>query len=323
VDVTGITSISEDAAGHLYATSYDGPVYRLGESGGALTVASIGEFARPVAVAAPPGDPGRLFVVEKRGRVKLRAGPYVSDFLDITRLVRDTGYEQGLLGFAVAPDYATSGRVFAYYTKNNRDHQLDEYTRTADGPDRSDASTRKPLLTIQHDPAPVHHGGQLLFDRDGYLYLATGDGDRKADPDNDAQSLRSLQGKILRLDVGVAEPAAIDARAPALRTRVSGRQRVLRQRGAVAYVRCNESCSVTVRGRLLVAGREFRMRRVAQAAGPGRPVRIKVHLTAAGRSALEEGLARRRSLAVRLRMAARDASGNRSLPMIRDVQVRR
>jgi hypothetical protein len=98
---------------------------------------------------------------------------------------------------------------------------------------------------------------------------------------------------------------------------------VLRQRGAVAYVRCNESCSVTVRGRLLVAGREYRMRRVAQAAGPGRAARIKVQLTAAGRSALKEGLARRRSLAVRLRMAARDASGNRSLPMIRDVQVRR
>ena len=60
--------------GNLYATSLNGPVYRLGQSGTTLTTQSIGSFDQPVAVAAPPGDRDRLFVVEKAGRVRLRGG---------------------------------------------------------------------------------------------------------------------------------------------------------------------------------------------------------------------------------------------------------
>jgi glucose/arabinose dehydrogenase len=319
VDIEGITSVGEDGAGHLYATSFNGPVYRLRERGGSLALRRIGTFSRPVMVTAPPGDAGRLFIVEKEGRVILRAGGRSTVFLDLTALVRARGYEEGLLGFALAPDYATSGRLFAYYTNNAGDLQLDEYTRTAAAPDRSDVSTRKALLTIQHDRSIVHHGGQLLFGPDRHLYLSTGDGDREADPDGDAQSLRSLLGKILRLDVGYREPAAPDTTAPALRARVNARQRVLRQRGAMAYVRCSESCSVVARGRLLVAGREYAMRRVAARAGPGRPCRLEVRLTAAGRQALS---AAGRAL-VRLRLQARDAAGNRSAATVRKVQMRR
>ena len=122
------------------------------------------------------------------------------------------GGEQGLLAFAVAPDYATSGRVFAFYTNNGNDLQLDEYRRTADGPDRADLSTRRPILTIQHDQAENHNGGQLLFGPDGRLYLSTGDGGTQDDPEGDAQSLGSLLGKILRLDVGGPPPAGASTR---------------------------------------------------------------------------------------------------------------
>ena len=85
----------------------------------------------------------------------------------MTGLVTTAGGEEGLLAFAAAPDYATSGRVFAYYMNKSSDLQLDEYRRTGEGPDRSDAGTRRPLLTIQHDAAQNHNGGQLLFGRDG------------------------------------------------------------------------------------------------------------------------------------------------------------
>ena len=78
--------------------------------------------------------------------------------------------------------------------------------------------------------------------------------DLQGDPQGDAQNLGSLLGKILRLDVGVAVSDPADTTAPALRARASSRQRVLRLRGAVAYVRCTESCSVAAEGRLRIAG---------------------------------------------------------------------
>ena len=321
--VEDLTSFGLDGAGHLYATSYNGPVYRFAEREGALTLNRIGEFARPVSVVAPPGDADRLFIVEKRGRVRLRAGGKVLGFLDISARVRDRGYEEGLLAFAFAPDYASSGRVFAYYTNNAGHLQLDEYLRTPGSPNRIDAATRTPLLTIRHGQSDSHHGGQLLFGPDGYLYLSTGDGDVKGDPQGDAQNLGSLLGKILRLDVGVAGSHPADTTAPALRARASGRQRVLRLRGAVAYVRCTESCSVAAEGRLRIAGRAYRMRRAATHAGPGRRVRLAVHLTRGATRALEHGLRRRSRTSMRLELRAHDASGNRAPPVTLRVRVRR
>ena len=150
----------------------------------------------------------------------MRIGGQVSDFLDLTSLVNTAG-EQGLLAFALAPDYATSGRVFAFYTDNGNDLQLDEFRRTAESPDRSDLSTRRPLLTIQHDQAQNHNGGQLLFGPDGKLYLSTGDGGTQGDPEGDAQSQASLLGKILRIDVGIP-PSALDTVAPTLRAEGEG-----------------------------------------------------------------------------------------------------
>jgi glucose/arabinose dehydrogenase len=164
-DAAAISGFGEDGVGNLYATSLNGPVYRLGQSGTTLTTQSIGSFNQPVAVAAPPGDRDRLFVVEKAGRVRLRGG---AQFLDISGQVTDGG-EQGLLALAVAPDYASSGRVFVYYTDNGGDLQLDEYRRAAGAPERADPATRRPLLTIQHDQADNHNGGQLLFGRDNML----------------------------------------------------------------------------------------------------------------------------------------------------------
>src|SRR5688572_9603030 len=122
VDVPAVAGFGEDGAGHLYAVSLSGPVYRLVQpSPDVLATQSVGDFAQPVAVAAAPGDPDRLFVVEKAGRIQIRTGSTVTEFLDITALVGDDGSEEGLLAFAVSPDYGASGRVFAYYTDNNGD----------------------------------------------------------------------------------------------------------------------------------------------------------------------------------------------------------
>jgi glucose/arabinose dehydrogenase len=321
-NVAALSAFGEDGVGHLYVTSLTGPVYRLSQNGSALATSSIGNFEQPLAVAAPPGDTTRLFVVQKTGIVKLRTGTQVSDFLDLTSLITTVGSEQGLLAFAVAPDYPTSGRVFAYYTNKSNDLQLDEFRRTADNPDRADLATRKPILTIQHDQAQNHNGGQLLFGRDGMLYLSTGDGGTQNDPEGDAQSLASLLGKILRLDVGIP-PAAIDRVAPTLRTKAKSPQRLLRLRGAIAYVRCSENCAVIAGGRLHVGKREYRLRRVRKLGPDNKRVRLKVPLGSKARKAIAGGLKRHSKIRLDLTLRGRDATGNRSRLVTRVVRVRR
>jgi hypothetical protein len=125
-----------------------------------------------------------------------------------------------------------------------------------------------------------------------------------------------------------APPPAVvaqDTTPPTLRARVKRRQRVLRLRGAVAYVRCSEACSVAARGRLRVGRARYRMRPLARAAQAGRRVRLKVRLTKQGRRALRRcarrGRLRRASVSLNLR--ATDSAGLRSPAVRRTVRVRR
>ena len=314
LDVANVSGFGEDGLGHLYATSLAGEVYRLGESGGTLTKTPIGSFNSPVAVAAPPGDPNQLFIVEKAGRVQLRTPAGTTEFLNLTAQVQDGG-EQGLLALAVAPDYATSHRVFVFYNDNGGDLQVDEYR---DG-------VRTPLITIQHDQADNHNGGQLLFGPDGGLYLSTGDGGTQGDPEGDAQNPNSLLGKILRFDVGAGPPptGSVDTTAPEVSVRVPRRQRVLRLRGAVAYLRCNETCAVTVGGTLRIGKRKLLLRRASGSARPSPRTRLKVRLRKRSARLLRRALADGRHPRVHLRLRARDAAGNRSGLVRRSLRVRR
>jgi glucose/arabinose dehydrogenase len=321
-NVAALSAFGEDGVGHLYATSLTGPVYRLSQNGSNLVTTSIGSFDQPLAVTAPTGETDRLFVVQKTGIVKLRTGTQVSDFLDLSSLITTADGEQGLLAFALAPDYATSGRVFAYYTNKSNDLQLDEFRRSATGPDRSDLATRRPILTIQHDQAQNHNGGQLLFGRDGMLYLSTGDGGTQNDPEGDAQSLASLLGKIIRIDVGIP-PAAVDTVGPSLRTKAKARQRLLRLRGVIAYLRCSENCSIVAGGRLHVGKREYRLRRVRSLGPANKRVRVKVRLGRKARRAIAGGVRRHRRIRIDVTLRARDATGNRSTLVTQVVRLKR
>jgi Glucose / Sorbosone dehydrogenase len=160
---------------------------------------SIGTFATPVHVAAPPGDASRVFVVEKAGRVQVLVNGVkaATPFLDVTADVRDTGEEEGLLSIAFAPDYATSGLFYVFYTDNGGDLAIAEGLRSAD-PNRG--AIQRVVFTVQHDQADNHNGGQLAFGPDGLLYVGTGDGGTQGDPEGDAQNPNSQLGKILRID---------------------------------------------------------------------------------------------------------------------------
>jgi glucose/arabinose dehydrogenase len=167
-------------------------------------------FERPTFVTHAGDGSGRLFVVEKRGRIRIVNGDRVeaTPFLDIAGAVMSSGNEQGLLGLAFHPDYRNNGRFFVAYTAaGNGANSVAEYRVSAD-PNRADPESGRVLLAIP-DRFSNHNGGMLAFGPDGYLYVTTGDGGGAGDPDRTAQDLGSLLGKILRVDVDGGEPYAI------------------------------------------------------------------------------------------------------------------
>jgi glucose/arabinose dehydrogenase len=162
---------------------------------------SIGTFSSPIYVTAPPGDGERVFVVEQGGLIRIvKNGTTLGTaFLDLTGPVKSGG-EQGLLSLAFAPDYAASGRFYVYYTADSPVGELTiaEFRRSANS-DLAEPVGRI-VLSIPHPTHTNHNGGQLQFGPDGYLYIATGDGGGGGDPDENAQDLNELLGKILRID---------------------------------------------------------------------------------------------------------------------------
>jgi glucose/arabinose dehydrogenase len=160
----------------------------------------IGTFDNPVLVTAPPGDERRVFVLEQTGRIRLLLGgkrvrrPFLDLRSDVT-----AGGEQGLLGLAFGPDYARSGRFYVYFTARNGSERVQEFRRSQRNPNRANKASRRQVMSMA-DPYPNHNGGHLLFGPDNLLYIGTGDGGSAGDPENRAQNLESLLGKILRID---------------------------------------------------------------------------------------------------------------------------
>ncbi|HSK67096.1 MAG TPA: PQQ-dependent sugar dehydrogenase [Anaerolineales bacterium] len=156
-----------------------------------------------------PDGSGRLFVIEKAGRIRiLENGQLLNEpFLDITDRVGSRGNEQGLLGLAFHPQYEENGWFYVNYTDTNGDTVLARFQVSNDA-NRSDPGSELRLLGVDQ-PYPNHNGGALAFGPDGYLYAGLGDGGAAGDPQGNAQSLDTLLGKILRLDVDSGEPYAI------------------------------------------------------------------------------------------------------------------
>jgi len=136
-----------------------------------------------------------ILVVDSSGRSR-------STFLSISGLVSG-GNEQGLLGLAFHPDFAHNRRFFVDYTDRSGHDVVAEYRAASTL--RASASSRRLILQV-NDPYPNHNGGMLAFGRDGYLYIAMGDGGSQGDPHNNGQSLSTLLGKILRIDVNHGSP---------------------------------------------------------------------------------------------------------------------
>jgi len=153
-------------------------------------------FSAPVDVTAAPGDPTTLYVVEQPGTIKIvKGGRVTGTFLDIRNRIKSGG-EQGLLSVAFHPAYTTNHRFYVDYTDLNGDTRVVEF-KSANGVGLP-GSTRQLLLVDQ--PYENHNGGQLQFDKLGYLYVGMGDGGSGGDPENRAQNLKSRLGKLLRIN---------------------------------------------------------------------------------------------------------------------------
>jgi glucose/arabinose dehydrogenase len=166
----------------------------------------------PLAITSAGDGSGRIFVTEQGGQIRIvRDGTLVATaFLDIASRITSGG-ERGLLGLAFHPRFPSDPRFFVNYTDTNGDTQVSSFTVDPATPDVADPSSEVKILHIAQ-PYANHNGGAVLFGPDGFLYISTGDGGSGGDPQGNGQSLTTLLGKILRIDVDRtdgAQPYAI------------------------------------------------------------------------------------------------------------------
>lgn len=169
-------------------------------------------FGSPVFLTHAPDGTDRLFVVEVAGRIRVfqnaDSAASTTTFLDITAQVRSGG-EEGLLGLAFDPDYATNGHFYVHYSASSpRRNVISRFSVSATDPDVADAASESVLLQV-NQPAGNHNGGMLAFGPDGMLYASFGDGGGQGDPFNQGQDTTTLLATIIRIDPHGGTPYGI------------------------------------------------------------------------------------------------------------------
>ncbi len=162
-------------------------------------------FSRPIDFVAANDGSNRIFIAEQAGTIRMftndEKATTSSPFLDISSKV-SYGGERGLLGLALHPDFKNNGFFFINYTRGSpMETVISRFKATGN---TADPASEEVILTYPQ-PQSNHNGGGLLFGKDGFLYIASGDGGGGGDPQNYAQNLSSLLGKILRIDINSTE----------------------------------------------------------------------------------------------------------------------
>ena len=170
-------------------------------------------FSSPVFLTSAGDGTDRIFVIEQVGRIKVfpnsQSSTTAKVFLDITDRVLSGG-ERGLLGLAFHPDFENNGYFYVNYTfsTNGNDSTRIARFQVTSNPDSADKNSEFQILKFDQ-PYSNHNGGWTGFGPDGYLYIGTGDGGSGGDPQNNAQNINILLGKILRIDVDGGTPYVI------------------------------------------------------------------------------------------------------------------
>ncbi|MEW5939893.1 MAG: PQQ-dependent sugar dehydrogenase [Chloroflexota bacterium] len=172
----------------------------------------VGGLERPVEIQNAGDGTGRLFVIEKVGRIRVIQNEQLAfaPFLDIADRVNAGANERGLLGLAFDPDFESNGFFYVNYTDAGGDTVIARFTASGD---TADPNSEVKLLGVSQ-PFSNHNGGALAFGPDGYLYIGLGDGGAAGDPLGNGQKLSTFLGKILRIDVNSGAPYAIPSDNP-------------------------------------------------------------------------------------------------------------
>lgn len=210
---------------HAAPTDVTWPIVRI------QTLAS--GFDNPVNLLSAKDGTGRLFVVERGGKIYIvENGERVeTPFLDIADRVTnpDSCGECGLLGLAFPTNFAEDGYFFVNYTSNanrvpgetgDRDGNYDTVIArflVTDNPNVADPDSEETILEI-NQPESNHNGGHIVFGLDDYLYIGMGDGGGGNDPNNNAQDPASPHGKMLRIEVGATGTYTVPADNPFIDT---------------------------------------------------------------------------------------------------------
>lgn len=161
-------------------------------------------FDRPVDLQTANDGSGRLFVVEQEGIIKVfqnsGQSATATTFLDISNQINTIASEQGLLGLAFHPNFASNGYFYVNYTPSETLSVTSRFQVSGSNADQADPTSEMVLLEIPQ-PFTNHNGGQLAFGPEGYLFIASGDGGSGGDPQNNAQTRSNLLGTIVRIDV--------------------------------------------------------------------------------------------------------------------------
>lgn len=185
--------------GALWAIAVSAP--SLAQPVDAVRVAS--GLSAPLYLTHAPGDERRVFVVEQRGRIKIvdLASGSATLFLNISDRVSQTGNERGLLGLAFHPDYENNGLFYVDYTRTQAGRHPTVIAQFSAIDDNAADPNSEVMIATWAQDFDNHNGGWIGFGPDGYLYIGAGDGGSGNDPNQRAQDLGQMLGKIHRINV--------------------------------------------------------------------------------------------------------------------------
>jgi len=163
---------------------------------------------RPMVLTHAGDGTNRNFVATQRGTIYVfpndPQAQQATLFLDIRERVQDwrKDNEEGLLGFAFHPEYKTNGHFYLYYSSATEPRMsiVSRFSVSAKEPNRADPDSELIVMKIPQ-PFSNHNGGSIAFGRDGYLYIALGDGGGRNDPMGHGQNLGTWMGSLLRIDI--------------------------------------------------------------------------------------------------------------------------
>jgi glucose/arabinose dehydrogenase len=165
-------------------------------------------FDRPVAMADPGDGSNRLFVVEQH---QAKVWSFTNErniqtkhlFLELPDPI-NRGNEEGLLGLAFHPNFRQNQQFFVYYSANDKGSRrsvVSRFTTSRSDRRRADPASEQQIWVSAEDPYENHNGGTIAFGKDGFLYIALGDGGAADDPLDSGQNPRDWFASILRIDV--------------------------------------------------------------------------------------------------------------------------